>query len=73
VFAAAQKPDNANLVGGWRVSFGPATPPEEFITLLFNEGGTASFLVAAVGRSSFIQTCGLHAGPKKRAGVVSKN
>jgi hypothetical protein len=43
--SAAQAPDNANLIGGWRVTVDPGTADEAFAVLLVNEGGTATVRV----------------------------
>jgi hypothetical protein len=40
----AQAPETANIIGGWRLSFGPDTQPEDFATIIFSEGGTVAVL-----------------------------
>jgi hypothetical protein len=49
--ALAQSPDNALIIGGWRISEGPGTPPEGFVTVVFNQGGTMTALAGDGDRS----------------------
>jgi hypothetical protein len=43
--SAAQAPDDANLIGGWRVTFGDGTSLGDIAVLLVNEGGTTNLRV----------------------------
>jgi hypothetical protein len=42
---AAQAPDTANLIGGWRVTVNPGTSDEAYAIFLVNEGGTVSLRI----------------------------